>query len=174
MAYRSVTLAPGETYVLPAGAQILAADNPGLITSQNNCANLDNLEELVCIEINWAIQPDDGGGTAPWSVAGGPDSYCIGIGIDDVDYDFLISNPIADDYSLIKTRINAIPALSGVINCYDSSNNGAPTTERIKYSVKIQTLSSIAEKIYLRFQVVDFDATRVYGQLIDCPAPEAP
>jgi hypothetical protein len=171
MAYRSITLSPGESYVLPAGAQILAVSDINSISSQNDCADLSKLEDLVCVQIHWAIQPDDGGSTAPWSVAGGPDSYCIGIGINDVEYDFTISNPVADDYSLIKTRINQVSGISGVVTCYDSSNDGAPTGERIKYSVKLQTLSSIAENIYLRFQVVDFDATRVYGEIITCELP---
>lgn len=165
--YRSITLQPGESYVLPAGAQIISATDSNTITSVNSCANLDNLEDLVCIEINWATQPDNGGGTSPWSVVN-QDTECIGIGVNGVDYDF--SSPTSgDDYVLIKTRINEIISISGIANCYSSFFVASPTSERDVWGIKIQTISSLADSIYLRFQVENFDPVRVYGEITICP-----
>ena len=172
--YQTITLQPGESFVLPPGAELIAATNSGDLTAENNCTTFDNLDEIVCLEIKWAIQPS--GATppvSPWSVGGDvpPDTHCIGIGIDNTNYSFVLSTS-GDDYSLIKTSINDLASLngiSGIVNCYSSSQDGTPTGDRNTYSIKIRTTSSIAPLLYLRFQVVDFDAVRIYGEIVTCP-----
>jgi hypothetical protein len=78
--YRTVTLLPGESYVLPSGASIIGVSDAGLLASDNNCANLDSLEEFACYAL--VLTADERGGLSgdgPWMEGQGYiNSYTIG------------------------------------------------------------------------------------------------
>jgi len=169
--YKTINLRAGESFILPPGAEIIAASDPNLITPLNDCVSLDNLDQIVCIEINWAVQPSTAAPpTSPWSINNN-DTYCIGFGVDNTDYTFP-SPVIGDAYASIKTSINDLAdlnGLSGVVNCYQADDLGVQTNDRSAYSVRIRTIASLAPLLYLRFQVVDFDPVRIYGEVVSCP-----
>ena len=85
--YKSVTLAAGEQFTLPPGAEIISATDINSFTS--TCPKPTTLDTFVCGSLQWGIQPiSGGGGTAPFSVGGinPPDTHCIGVKIGDVKY----------------------------------------------------------------------------------------
>jgi hypothetical protein len=175
MAYRSVTLTPGESYVLPAGAQIISVSDPTLLTSQNNCADLTKLEDTVCRRFRWAVERDSTS-TGPWTTDNPfpADAQCSGMGIDGVEYLFTSTTVAADD-TYIRNYVNALPSIgSTIVTCYDFAYAGGGTATRFPYYADISTLSSIADKLYFIFEVVDYGPIRIYGETIDCPAPPAP
>jgi hypothetical protein len=57
--YKSVTLAPSESYILPAGATILSVSNSAIYLSENGCAPLDNVEPLTCYGFILAVRSDN-------------------------------------------------------------------------------------------------------------------
>ena len=130
--YKSVTLAAGEQFTLPPGAEIISATDINSFTS--TCPKPTTLDTFVCGSLQWGIQPiSGGGGTAPFSVGGinPPDTHCIGVKIGDVKY--LFPSPISgDDITRIPNTINSLTSLSGIFDVYstdvyDSTNN------RIRY-----------------------------------------
>ena len=52
--YKTITLQPGESFTLPPGAELVAADDATSITSVNDCAPTDDLEEYVCCAVTIA------------------------------------------------------------------------------------------------------------------------
>jgi len=62
--YKSVTLAAGESYILPPGATIISLSNPDIYSSENNCAPKDNVETLGCYSIQIQESVSNGGDAA--------------------------------------------------------------------------------------------------------------
>jgi hypothetical protein len=65
-AIRSITLQAGESYVLPPGAEIISATDVTLIQSNNDCANLDNVEDLNCYIFVLIGGKNEGSDSNPW------------------------------------------------------------------------------------------------------------
>jgi len=63
---RSITLQAGESYVLPPGAEIISATDIDLIESTNDCANLDNVEDLNCYIFVLIGAKETGSDSNPW------------------------------------------------------------------------------------------------------------
>lgn len=63
---KSVTLAEGETFVLPPGAELIGATDPGAITSVNDCAPTDNLQTLACYTCIIGVGAEDGNASQLW------------------------------------------------------------------------------------------------------------
>ncbi len=57
--YKSVTMAAGETFVLPPGAEIISVSDLGAIT--NSCPDPFPVEELKCYAITWVLNIDPEG-----------------------------------------------------------------------------------------------------------------
>ena len=142
MAYRSVTLAPGESYVLPAGATILSASDPGLITSQNNCADLENLESLECYA---TILGEAGEGAGSDTVV--YDVVTInGLRVDNVLYNFTTAFNVGDTQAALRACIDTTPFGPMII---DLGTGGAGTTNRgVVAYVVFKTLPAIANDLY--------------------------
>jgi hypothetical protein len=69
--YKSIALAPGESYVLPAGATVISVSNSVIYASENNCAPLTNVEPLGCyMAAIGAYSQDDAGATYGESISG--------------------------------------------------------------------------------------------------------
>lgn len=74
--YRSITLAAGESYVLPAGAELVGVN--GSITDEGNCANTANIETLSCyIALIGASVTDNGNSNYGESEQSGGTPYVI-------------------------------------------------------------------------------------------------
>ena len=87
--YQSITLQTGQSFVLPPGATIIGVSDVALLTSENDCANFDNLEEYACYAL--VLTADQGQDTpirAPWMEGQGyVHSYTIG------GVEYLTDNP---------------------------------------------------------------------------------
>lgn len=77
---QSITLQTGQSFVLPPGATIIGVSDVALLTSENDCANFDNLEQYACYAL--VLTADERGGLdgdGPWQEGQGYiHSYTIG------------------------------------------------------------------------------------------------
>jgi len=157
--YKSLTLAPGDSYVLPAGATIVSLSNPDIFSSQNGCANTDNLQKLGCYICPIPIAADDGNNRQYWEAQGGGDPSLIGYVLNGVYTAFSTSFGSWDpgrfnDPTALKNEILNIPGVAFVD--YSSTNNDFHTGT-LNY-ILITTISSIANNLEL---VVNTTANRI-------------
>ena len=68
--YKSVVLSPGETFVLPPGAELISASDPTAIT--NSCGDTIPITETKCYRIKWILNVDPEGGRTVFSNVGFP------------------------------------------------------------------------------------------------------
>jgi hypothetical protein len=78
----TVTLQPGQPFVLPAGATIIGATDSASLTSVNDCADLTNVEDFACYAIQVQESVSDGGDAAYNNV------YITGAVFNGVSYTF--------------------------------------------------------------------------------------
>lgn len=104
----SVILQPGQPFVLPAGATIIAATDPTSLTSVNDCADLTNLETFACYAIQVQESVSDGGDAAYNNV------YITGAVFNDVSYTF--STPVSFVNCSACTPTSSINQLQDALN----------------------------------------------------------
>lgn len=176
-AYRSITLQAGESYVLPPGAEIISATDPTLIESVNDCANLDNIEELQCYIFvliggkNLGLYTP----TVPWQ--SGSETQVNSLTVGQIVYSN-VSATMGDagDYftSSLASIINADQNLNGILldvtsqwQDDDGSDRGAVATLCFK------TVPSLASQMYLTIQTRLIDTppveTRAYAKVYPIP-----
>jgi len=51
--YKSVNLAAGENFILPAGAELIYISDQTAVSSTNNCLSFNNLSGTCCWRFNW-------------------------------------------------------------------------------------------------------------------------
>jgi hypothetical protein len=152
MAYRSITLAPKETYVLPAGAQIVSATDPNLITSLNDCANLDNLEALECYVIPLvATDADSLDSQSAWMYEA--PTKIIGLYVAGVKYVLNIGMTPDGAFFVeqVEAFIEANSTLNGILIEVTSSRDDSATRGGIA-TLCFKTLPSIATDMYIEVQ----------------------
>jgi hypothetical protein len=155
--YRSITLAAGESYVLPAGAELVGVN--GSITDEAGCANLANVENLSCYVASIGAFSDTGdpqyGETE--SSALHP-LVCKGIFQNGIYTPFITGDQVGFgqgtnggcfDGNGIGTAVKGL--MPGVIYSEGGSNPSSAehSGQNCLTYVLIQTVPSLAENLYL-------------------------
>lgn len=160
MAIKAITLAPGESYVLPPGADVLSVSVPGVVTAEKGCTDLENLEELTCYIFVLVGHRENGlvTQTFPWET---PNASIIGITVNGINYPLTTTMDSAGrfDVGAVGVWINNNPTLQGLFidisvasalgdNGGLAINRGAVTTMCFK------TIPSVAKDMYLNVGTV--------------------
>jgi hypothetical protein len=155
--YRSITLAAGESYVLPAGAELVGVS--GSITDEAGCASLANVETLGCYIAGIGAysaagdptygETNNGSGEYPLVCKG---AYQNGIYIPFTSGDLQAGlgggNAGCFDGIVLGTKL--IEIIPGIIQIDASSVNGtSPSAGNCLTFIQIQTVPSLAENLYL-------------------------
>lgn len=142
--YRTITLQPGESYVLPAGAEIISATDSATITSVNDCANLDNLEEIGCYGFVIASHDGSAAGTEVWVP---PNVIYTGVTLSNVFYPFAAPASYSSITDIV-TQLQGLSFGSSMTNfCTSSSDDG--TADSNKSYIIFNTIPSIANNLEL-------------------------
>jgi hypothetical protein len=168
MAYRSITLSPGESYVIPSGATIIGVTNQGLLTSQNDCANFDNLEEFACYAlVVTADQRQDSPVRAPWMEGQGfVWSYKIG-GVEyDTDNQTIARIGATGEYQFgdLKTSIENNIQVSGLFLDITTNVADSDPYDGGLGSICFKTLPSIGDNMTVTLKSV---LGTVYAPLLE-------
>lgn len=153
MAYRSVTLSPGESYVLPAGAQILTVSDPSLISSENGCADdqLANLETLECYCFQ-IVCTEEAGTTTPVYKDNNVIITGLYLASDNTSYNFTVANPsnINDIYNNGAAAIQSTTSLGPLIidPCSVYDDDGAGDRDQV-VTICFKTIPSIGDYLFL-------------------------
>lgn len=126
--YNSVTLAEGDSFVLPPGATLIAATVPGNLTSENDCAadEIANLETFICYSFRISGACDDNSQSENWEPAL---STVLGISVSGVFYPFGTTFSAANSFTTTwSDAFNSIPALSNLFSNF--TNNFAINCEQ--------------------------------------------
>lgn len=156
--YKSIALAPGETYILPAGATVLSVSNTVIYSSENNCAPLTDLEPLGCYmaAIGAYSQDGDSGSTYGETVDG--------------DTRPLVAKGIYQNGIYTPFTTGDITGLTSPVGCFDANNVGnkikelipgiisiagtaiegaTPAAGNCLTFIQIQTIAAVAENLYI-------------------------
>ena len=147
--YKSVTLAVGETFTLPPGAQIVSASG-GLESFTSTCPKPTNLETPACYKFRFSGANHDNGSdrTQNWEDQG--NYFVEGILVNDVFYSFASSIQGLQSASAYQTAMNTITQFTGLFTNFgntigDESRQGGWTNQ-----VNFTTLPSIANNMSFR------------------------
>jgi hypothetical protein len=149
MAYRSITLGPLESYVLPAGATIVSTT--GTITSENDCANY-SLEELACYVIPLvATDADSLDSQSAWMYEA--PTKIIGLVVSGIRYtlDIGMTSDGAFYTDQVQTFIQSNSTLSGMFIDVSSAKDDTNTRGGIA-TLCFKTIPSIASEMYIEVQ----------------------
>lgn len=153
--YTTVTLAEGESYVLPPGAVLVGATDPSLLTSLNDCLDLDNLEEFECYVCPIPIGAEDGDDSQYWEPTIGTNSETniTGYTLSGISYNFSTSYESASIGNFINTT-NLLNELKAVLPITFATYASVSDVNRgtLNYFV-IKTIPSIAKSLYLTIKV---------------------
>lgn len=153
---KSVTLQANETFVLPPGAELIAATDVNLITvSPVECAPTDNLETLKCYAFRFSGQEGTfNNRTQNWEQAEN-NFYVNGIVVNDVYYPFNNTIQAFQNNTSFQTSLNSITQYSGIItayyNDYDYDSRGNSGWTNVVY---IKTIPSIANTLLFKISTV--------------------
>lgn len=183
---KSVTLQANETFVLPPGAELIAATDVNLITvSPVECAPTDNLETLKCYAFRFSGQMDHSGSPRKENWEGPGDSNFIvsGITVNDIYYPFSSSIEAWQNSTSWSTALNSIVQFSGIFTNitsvfgYDSTFLGA--SRGWTTLVTLKTIPSIANNMLIKISTLTNDqgsvpddtytVAYVKGDLTTCP-----
>lgn len=173
--FRSITLAPGESYVLPAGATIISATNSSAITSENGCAgDLTNLETLECYRFAFGKDTDNNT-EHPMD-----DAALQSLIINGVSYDIstsIMSSANGSSLSWCPTVENKfslnVPEIVQYLDCASTGCYGENigTDKRCEYRLDVRTIPSIAENMEIYMTGKAFpNGLYIHPVKIDCPS----
>lgn len=153
--YTSITLSAGESFVLPPGATVIGASDPGALTSVNDCLDLSNLETPECFGFTF-LETNETNNDVGFDVV-----YLQGLSIDAVGYPF--SSALAVDSgsfcngcvpsALVNNFRNRVQALSiGVLfsnfNGYSDDWGGSNDKANV-YTLCWKTIPSFGTNAYV-------------------------
>jgi hypothetical protein len=157
--YRSITLASGESYVLPAGAELVGID--GSITDEAGCANLANVETLTCYIAAIGASDNNNGHSEYGETVGAGSSVLVCKGIfqngiytpfingDQIGYGTTASGSVGC-FNGVNIASEVKLLIPGVI---DTNASAIPSTEihdeNCLTFILIKTVPSLAESLYL-------------------------
>lgn len=81
--YKTITLTPGEQFILPPGAEIIGVSDTTALEATNGCATLDNLEQPECYAVVFGEASPGGSETPVYN-----DVQIYGISVNGVGYGF--------------------------------------------------------------------------------------
>lgn len=192
---KSVTLAEGETFVLPPGAELIGATDPGAITSVNDCAPTDNLQTLACYTCIIGIGAEDGNASQLWeaeptSGSGGGDVRLVGIAnktslgtidtlynftttYDWLDYTGLRANGVGGStaQTSLATDVMTLIGDLGVLSC--SVSQALNSSHYYNVYVTIVTFPSVAENLSLKVTTSATTSGLIIGFFKFFPTTEA-
>jgi hypothetical protein len=140
MAYKSVVLAPGESYILPPGATVLSVSKSSIYTSENNCAPLTNVEPLGCYAVILGEAKTD----SPQPIMS--QVVITGLRLDNVLYP-ITQFSLGALVGTIRTSIDTSPFGSSLTDLQVSNIGDVFTNGTVAYIV-FKTISSIANDLY--------------------------
>ena len=152
--YRSIALAAGESFVLPPGAELIGATDSTQLSSENDCANLDNVEtpECYCFQI---VCTEEGGGTTPVFKEDNVSITGLYVASTNTSYPFTIANPttIQSIYYTGEAALQSTQTIGGLITntckAYDSDSSG---DRGQVVTLCFKTLPSIGDYLFLKAQ----------------------
>lgn len=142
--YQSITLQAGETFILPPGAEVVSVTDVTNITSENDCLDLTNVEEVECYGVIFG-DSNESGPSQPIVVYSTVNIY--GFRIDDVDYPFTTSFTANSSTTAIVSAFNSTvfgPLITGVATELVSDSNRG----NVKY-IAFKCIPSITNDMYL-------------------------
>jgi hypothetical protein len=155
--YRSITLAAGESYVLPAGAELVGVN--GSITSDANCAGTASVETLGCYIAGIGAYSDGGDATYGETNNGSGEyplvckgAYQNGIYIPFTSGDLQagLGGGNAGCFDGLTLGTKLIEIIPGVIQRAATVVTGTSSTvDNCLTFIQIQTVPSLAENLYL-------------------------
>jgi hypothetical protein len=159
MAIKAITLAPGESYVLPPGADVLSVSVPGVVTAEKGCTDLENLEELTCyIFVTVGHQKTPGGGFStpnfPWEA---DKASITGININGTEYPLTanMTNSGLFDLGVVQSFMAVNTSVQGMFiapNIQHAFGNSGPINRGGVMTLCFKTIPSVAKDIYLNVQ----------------------
>jgi hypothetical protein len=139
--YQSITLQAGESFILPPGAELVSASNLSNITSENDCLDLTNIEEVQCYGVIFGDSNPGGSETPVYATV---DIY--GLRVDNIDYPFVGTITANSSATAIKSAIDTTtfgPLITNItIQLVDSPDRG-----NVLY-VAFQSIPSITSDMY--------------------------
>lgn len=139
--YQSITLQAGESFILPPGAELVSASNLSNITSENDCLDLTNIEEVQCYGVIFGDSNPGGSETPVYNTV---DIY--GLRVDNIDYPFVGTITANSSATAIKSAIDTTtfgPLITNItIQLVDSPDRG-----NVLY-VAFQSIPSITSDMY--------------------------
>jgi hypothetical protein len=139
--YQSITLQAGESFIHPPGAELVSASNLSNITSENDCLDLTNIEEVQCYGVIFGDSNPGGSETPVYNTV---DIY--GLRVDNIDYPFVGTITANSSATAIKSAIDTTtfgPLITNItIQLVDSPDRG-----NVLY-VAFQSIPSITSDMY--------------------------
>lgn len=152
--YNSITLQSGQSFVIPPGGQIIGASDIDLITSQDDCVDLTNLEDAECYGFFLSESISDGGDAAY------NDVQIQGIIVNDITYSFStpINPPNFPSSGTVPTsflndlqdRLSAL-SIGGLFFDFSGWGQSTPSSGDASNTVMVcfRTFPSIATNMYV-------------------------
>lgn len=137
----TVTLQPGQSFVLPAGATIIGATDSGSITSVNDCADLTAIEDFTCYGVTYGNALQDGGQDSVYKTVN-----IYGIRADNIEYPFIAPITTGTGLTDIVNALNETP-YGGLFTTVQTSFSFNSIRGRVTY-VSFKTLPSFANDLY--------------------------
>ena len=179
--YVTKTLTAGESYVLPAGAEIVFCNNSSAITSQDNCAVIPTTPPIVCYTFDTIIEGEyvGGRGWEYWErfIYNGFTVYFDGgrtalTGNNSGNTNANVESTVAGIWDALKADANISPLILGVAVYHENWDDGVTT----QYGIKIRMYDlGVAPPI---LDMLDTDATNAFdgqytrassiGRLVGC------
>lgn len=174
--YKSVTLAAGEQFTLPPGAEIVSA-SAGLDSIKSTCALPDTLEEPVCYKFRFSgSEPDDGNSFRNWEL---DDNFIVrGIVVNGISYDFANDIKLSESgpsafIGTWNTALNGIPQFNGLFTFLNGNpvfGDEAPGGNNNGFTIQLafSVIPSIGDNLEMKsltianFQSPNTGATYIY------------
>jgi hypothetical protein len=146
--YKSVTLAVGETFTLPPGAEIISSSG-GLESFTSTCPKPTNLETPACYKFRFSGANHDTGSARQqnWEEV---NYFVDGIFVNDIYYPFTSSIAGYTGASTFRTAMNSITQFTGIFTNFgniigDESRQGGWTNQ-----VNFTTIPSVGDNMYFK------------------------
>jgi hypothetical protein len=140
--YQTITLSAGEQFVLPPGAELIYVSDPNSVTSDNDCAKLNQLEDVECYAtILGEAGEGAGSDTVVYDVV-----QITGLRVNNILYNFTTPFDVGDTQAALRACLDSTSFGPIII---DLATGGAGTINRgVVAYVVFKTLPSIANDLY--------------------------
>jgi hypothetical protein len=164
--YKSITLQPGEQFVIPANSELVCTSDPGSLTT--TCATIPNCT-LKCYRFTIATETDSD------NLPVGQNLSLVAIWdgvtkIKDINYNFTANASSIELYDVLKSYTADI---KGVINFYTHVRGDDGNAERFYFYFK--SPDTIGANLMLQITGAFYDdSLYVKAKEVDCPTTPTP